>query len=136
MPLSDYEKEVLAQMEAQLSDQDPKLVDQMRGSARFPRVTSRPRRVAFGVVLMLLGIIVLVGGLVASPYLQHLQVLGTLTGVLGFVVVVLGVLQILGILSTPHSRRVPSRKPAVARSGGSFMERQQDKWNRRQNPQS
>lgn len=135
MPLSDYEKEVLAQMEAQLSDQDPKLVDQMRGAAKFARVSSRPRRLAFGVVLMLIGMAVLVGGLVASPYLQGFQLVGTLVGVAGFIVVVLGVLQIFGILSKPQSK-APSRNPAVARSGGSFMDRQQEKWDRRQNPSS
>lgn len=134
MPLSDYEKEVLAQMEAQLSDQDPKLVDQMRGEARFSGLDSRPRRVALGIVVVLIGVTVLVGGLVITPYLRGFQFVGTITGVIGFVVVVLGMLQIFGILSST-TKVTPSRKPAVARSGGNFMNRQQEKWDRRQRPE-
>ena len=134
MPLSDYEKQVLAQMEAQLSDQDPKLVDQMRESAKITGLGSRPRRVAFGVVLMLIGIVVLVAGLIATPYLQNFQFVGTLVGVIGFVIVVLGVLQIFGIGTKPKAAP-ESRRPAAACSGGSFMDRQQEKWERRQRPE-
>lgn len=134
MPLSDYEKEVLAQMEAQLSDQDSKLFDRMRCESRISGAGSRPRRVALGVVLVLVGVTVLVGGLVVTPFLRGLALMGTVAGVVGFVVIVLGVLQIFGVFSHPQAKSSSCPRPVRAQSRVGFMERQQEKWDRRRHP--
>ncbi|EFL94382.1 hypothetical protein HMPREF0574_0333 [Mobiluncus curtisii subsp. curtisii ATCC 35241] len=136
MALSDYEKQVLAQMEAQLHNEDPRMADRMRQTSTKvgePAV-SRPRRVAFGVVLVLIGATVLIGGLIATPYLNGLDFLGTLVGVLGFVVIVLGFLKIFGVGSkSSASKPAPRSQPAGApASRGSFMDRQNERWERRQ----
>lgn len=136
MSLSDYEKQILAQMEAQLSNQDPRLVDRMRETSKAPSSVSRPRRVAFGVVLVLVGVVVLVAGLVSSSTVfRGYEFLGALIGVLGFVLVVVGVLQIFGIGVRSTDPKPPARRPAPAASGGGFMDRQQEKWDRRRRPQ-
>lgn len=136
MALSDYEKQVLAQMEAHLHNEDPKMADRMRQTSTKvgESTASRPRRVAFGVVLVLIGAVVLVGGLIATPYLKGMEFLGTAIGVLGFVVVVLGVLKIFGVGSKSHaSKPAPHGQPAGApASRGSFMDRQNERWERRQ----
>lgn len=136
MALSDYEKQVLAQMEAQLHNEDPKMADRMRQTSTKvggPAV-SRPRRVAFGVVLVLVGAVVLIGGLIATPYLKGFEFLGTAIGVLGFVVIVLGVLKIFGVGSkSSASKPAPRSQPAGASaSHSSFMDRQNERWDRRQ----
>lgn len=136
MALSDYEKQVLAQMEAQLHNEDPKMADRMRQTSTKVSgpAASRPRRVAFGVVLVLVGAVVLIGGLIATPYLKGFEFLGTAIGVLGFVVIVLGVLKIFGVGSkSPESKPAPRSQPAGASaSHASFMDRQNERWDRRQ----
>ncbi len=120
MALSDYEKQVLAQMEAQLQNEDPKMADRMRQTSTKvgESTASRPRRVAFGVVLVLIGAVVLVGGLIATPYLKGMEFLGTAIGVLS---------------KSPASKPAPHGQPAGApASRGSFMDRQNERWERRQ----
>lgn len=136
MALSDYEKQVLAQMEAQLHNEDPKMADRMRQTSTKVGgpTASRPRRVAFGVVLVLIGAVVLIGGLIATPYLKGMEFLGTAIGVLGFVVIVLGVLKIFGVGSKSSASKPALRtQPAGASAAhGSFMDRQNERWDRRQ----
>lgn len=135
MALSDYEKQVLAQMEAQLHSEDPKMADRMREtSTKVGSAKSRPQRVAFGVVMVLIGVTVLIGGLIATPYLNGLNFLGTVFGVIGFVVIVLGVLKIFGVGTKSSSSAKPAAKSSAgARSAnrGSFMDRQNERWDRR-----
>ena len=136
MALSDYEKQVLAQMEAQLHSEDPKMADRMRQTSTKvgESAVSRPRRVAFGVVLILVGAVVLIGGLVATPYLQGWGFLGTAIGVCGFVVTVLGVLKIFGVgMKSSVAKPASQGQPAGASTAqGSFMDRQNERWDRRQ----
>ena len=140
MALSDYEKQVLAQMEEQLHTEDPKMADRMREtSTKVAAASSSPRRVAAGVVMVLIGVAMLIGGLIATPAFGNLGFLGTGISVLGFVVIVLGVLKIFGIGSkgnTTGSSAKPAARPAAparaGRPGGSFMDRQNERWDRRQ----
>ncbi|WP_328587574.1 DUF3040 domain-containing protein [Serinibacter arcticus] len=77
MPLSEYEQRVLAQMERQLSSDDPKLAQTFSGG---PRRTSR---VVLGCLIVLAGLGMLVGGVA-----QHM----TWLGILGFLAMFGGVL--------------------------------------------
>jgi hypothetical protein len=62
MPLSDYERRVLEEMEAQLSSDDPKLATSMS----TPQRPSRRGRVSLGLLLAIGGLALLVGGLAVS----------------------------------------------------------------------
>ena len=77
MPLSDREKKVLAEMEAALSQDDPRLVSALTGSVRTPARS----RALFGVVAVLVGMLILLGGLIAQI---------TVIGLAGFVIALAG----------------------------------------------
>lgn len=130
MPLSEYEQRMLAQMEAQLHADDPRLAETL-GDSAGPDL----RRVALGALVAIAGIGALVGG-VATGWIW--------LGVLGFVAMVGGVL----IGMSPGGK--PARSGGVApgkgsggrggsgpsgggraSTGKSFMERQQQKWEQR-----
>lgn len=119
MPLSEYEQRMLEQMERQLRSDDPKLADTL-GSR-----SSRGSRVLLGVVVLVVGVGVLVGGAALQmPWL----------GVLGFLAMFGGVLL---AVSSPRRPTGPTgivggSGPAPhGRSRPSFMQRMEDRWDRR-----
>ncbi|GAA4286796.1 DUF3040 domain-containing protein [Georgenia daeguensis] len=121
MPLSEYEQRMLQQMEQQLRSDDPRLANTLADRPR-PNV----RRLSLGILLFLLGLGGLIGG-VATGYIW--------LGVLGFVAMLGGVLLAITGPRGGASRgggRGGIRRPGgkVPPSGG-FMQRQEDRWNRR-----
>ncbi|SNU01247.1 Protein of unknown function [Ruaniaceae bacterium KH17] len=113
MPLSEYEQRVLAQMESQLRDADPKLARSLDSQS-----TLDLRRLSIGVVIGILGLVVLVAG-VATHQIW--------LGILGFIVMLAGALYAI-------SRGTRGGKPNAARkpsNSGSFMDRQNDRWDKR-----
>ncbi|GAA1624052.1 DUF3040 domain-containing protein [Georgenia ruanii] len=121
MPLSEYEQRMLQQMEQQLRSDDPRLANTLADKPR-PDV----RRLSLGVLLFLLGLGGLVGG-VATGYVW--------LGVLGFLAMLAGVmLAIGGPRGTAKARGRGKRTggPATSSSSsGGFMQRQEDRWDRR-----
>jgi hypothetical protein len=122
MPLSEYEQRMLQQMEQQLRSDDPRLANTLADRPR-PNV----RRLSLGILLFLLGLGGLIGG-VATSFIW--------LGVLGFIAMLGGVLlAITGPRGGASRRGGPGgvRRPGskVPPSGGGFMQRQEDKWNRR-----
>lgn len=124
MPLSEYEQRVLQQMEQQLRTEDPKLASDF-GSR--PRIDAR--RILIAVALGVAGLAGLLGGVTLS---------WIWLGVLGFLLMLAGVMVLLGggrghQNSTPRgpARKAPSAS-SRAGSGDSFMKRQAEKWERRQ----
>ena len=132
MALSDYEKEVLAEMEAHLSAADPSLASAMTDSAPENDTASRaplrfsPRYVALGAILAVIGLAVILGGVSLG-----FGVWAVLLGVLGFALMVGGIL--LALRQVPASAAADAPKPAKAGSPatGSFMSRQRDQWDGR-----
>lgn len=120
MPLSEHEQRMLDEMERNLYRHDADFV------ASVANVKARPsaRSIVLGALVTLVGF-----ALVVTALSTHL----TLLGVLGFVVVLGGVLLALrtgpatAAAASASSAR-PSSKPA-ARS--SFMDRMNDRWDRR-----
>ena len=119
MPLSEYEQRMLEQMERQLRSDDPKLADTL-GSR-----SSLGSRVLLGVVVLVVGVGVLVGGAALQmPWL----------GILGFLAMFGGVLL---AVSSPRRPTGPTgivggSGPAPrGRSRPSFMQRMEDRWDRR-----
>jgi hypothetical protein len=113
MPLSDRERRLLAEMEAALATDDPRLESRLGGSTLAP---ARPR-ILLGASLTLLGIAIIFGGLISKT---------TPIGVLGFLVALVGVLALirsLGALTTGAARPKGARK--------SFGARLEERWDRR-----
>lgn len=119
MPLSEYEQRMLQEMEQQLRSDDPRLASTLADKAR-PDV----RRLSVGVLLLLAGL----GGLVGGVASGHVWL-----GVLGFLAMLAGVML---AISHPRGRGGvrggrPAGGPARPARGASFMQRQEQRWDRR-----
>lgn len=134
MPLSEREQRLLEQMEQALSADDPKFASHMVAD---PARTRARRRLALGVVLLLLGAGTLVGGVL----LKSIPV-----GALGFAVMVgsaayalgppgpggpsLGSVQPDGAIRRSSRRRRRATDRSISPQGG-FMQRVEKRWERR-----
>ena len=112
MALSDHEKRMLQEMEAALMTEDPRLVSALSGEAK-PMGRNNIMR---GLGLVVLGIVVLFGGLIAKL---------TPVGVLGFIIALGGVIMAISSIgrpSLPKSRRTSS-----------MSARLEQRWDKRNN---
>ena len=119
MPLSEQEQRLLDEMERHLMHNDADVVSAPRDGR-----TLSYRNIIYGTVLVLLGL----GGLIVGVSIPQIVV-----GVIGFAVMLGGV--ILAVTPTRGTlRAVPeSGRPAKAKSSStSFMNRMNDRWDRRQ----
>lgn len=115
MPLSDHEKRMLAEMEAALSADDPRLVSTLNGSSRSPQAG----RLLGGVFALLGGMAVTIAGLVA----QQVAI-----GIVGFLIALGGVLLALSNLSL----KAGSVKAANgAKSKKKWSDRLEERWDKR-----
>ena len=132
MALSDEEQRLLAQMEAALAAEDPKLVNALRGTG-VRRV--HRRRAAVAGVGFFLGLALLVAGISLKT-----DALGIVVSVLGFVVMVAA--SVVAIYSWQHVGGVgadPAQTPDRATSaqgsrGGAdqgFMNKMEERWRKR-----
>ena len=124
MPLSEQEQRLLEEMERNLYRNDADFVHAVGGvRGRRPNY----RAIVLGVLLAVAG----VGALIAGVALQLLIV-----GIIGFALMFAGVL----IAITPSKRGMVSPAPPAEptasakarRSSGGFMDRLNDRWDRRQ----
>ncbi|GAA1057529.1 hypothetical protein GCM10017608_17090 [Agromyces luteolus] len=124
MPLSEQEQRLLEEMERNLYKNDADFVATVGGAGR-----GRPnyRAIVLGVLLAVAGAGALIGG-VASQI--------TVIGVLGFALMFVGVLVAItpskrrGSAATPMPGTGGSSKPAKPQAG--FMDRLNERWDRRQ----
>ena len=129
MPLSEHEQQLLEQMEQALYAEDPKFASQMQGAGA--RAAQR-RRIAVGIVGVVVGLAVVLVGVNTQLWVL---------GAVGFAVLVASAAFAL----TPQRRRArlgsvqsdgtirranPAQRTRSAR-GGSFMERMEQRWDRR-----
>ena len=112
MALSDHERKLLAEMEAALEQEDPRLLSTLTGKAR----TRQSSRAVLGLSILALGAVVLISGLVAQA---------TIVGVIAFVICLAGVLLIITNISL-NSGGKKVKKPGW----GSSLE---ERWDRRNN---
>ncbi|WP_248582150.1 DUF3040 domain-containing protein [Nocardioides sp. InS609-2] len=135
MPLSEEELRLLEQMERALVEEDPKFAHTLRGTAFARR--SRRRAVLAGAVF-LVGIVVLMTGAITEK---------AWVGIIGFLVMLAAAAVALtswqGRGNEPAAPRETSHsgfgvvdggrrhKTRTASSGGSFMERMEERWRRR-----
>jgi uncharacterized membrane protein HdeD (DUF308 family) len=112
MALSDHERKLLAEMEAALEQEDPRLLSTLTGKAR----TRQSSRALLGLSILAIGAVVLISGLVAQA---------TIVGVIAFVICLAGVLLIITNISL-NSGGKKVKKPGW----GSSLE---ERWDRRNN---
>jgi uncharacterized membrane protein HdeD (DUF308 family) len=112
MALSDHERKLLAEMEAALEQEDPKLLSTLTGKAR----TRQGSRALLGFSILVVGLLVLISGLIAKA---------TAVGVIAFLISLAGVILIITNIS------VKSAPKRAKRAGwGSGLE---ERWDRRSN---
>ena len=118
MPLSDHERRLLAEMEAALQQDDPRLVSTMTGKAR----TRQSSRVLVGSLLLLAGMAILLAGLIA----QTIPV-----GIVGFLVALIGVVFIFSNIGStgPGRSSRGSRGPKPKKAP--WSSRLEERWDRR-----
>ncbi|MGN6245417.1 MAG: DUF3040 domain-containing protein [Motilibacteraceae bacterium] len=130
MPLSEHEQRLLEQMERALYAEDPKFASALRGAD--PR-THRRRRIVQASIGFVIGIALLLTGVIV-PFWP--------VGVLGFLVMLgSAFLVVSSWRATPApagprpvggaARPASGARAARAKSSGSFMERMEQRWNRR-----
>ena len=124
MPLSEQEQRLLEEMERSLYHNDADFVASVGASRLRPNY----RSIAIGVLLAVAGIVALIAGVaIAQLWL----------GVLGFVVMFGGVLIAVSPGKAIRSIPGPSSpgRPSQAKSNQGFMDRLNDRWDRRQDGQ-
>lgn len=138
MALSEYEKQVLAEMEAQLNEADPSLASVMTSSlpAETPAAKTgqlSPRRIALGSIIAVVGLAVVVSGVSLG-----FGIWAIVLGVLGFSMMVGGVLLALktSVVEDPSSgsakKRTHPTDSGTSMNPKDFMSRQQERWDRRE----
>jgi hypothetical protein len=132
MPLSEQEQRLLEEMERSLYQNDSDFVARVTRRQGRPTYTS----ITLGVLGALAGVAIVILGLVMRQ---------PLIGIVGFVVMLAGVLFALrpGMGAPKASTKAPRtpssgarRGPASGRSsnGGSFMDRMNERWDKRNDP--
>lgn len=125
MPLSEQEQRLLDEMERHLLHNDADIVSAPSGDR-----TLSYRNLVYGAVLLLVGIGALVAGVALGG---ELGVGSIIIGVVGFAAMLAGVI----LAATPVRRTgVTKQKPGApakpTQNSASFMDRMNDRWDRRQ----
>jgi len=122
MPLSEQEQRLLDEMERHLMNKDADVVSASRDGR-----TLSYRNIVYGTILVLLGL----GGLIVGVSTGIIAV-----GVVAFLVmgggVVLAATPAKGLAALRPAPDKGQRKPSTTASSSSFMDRMNDRWDRRQ----
>ncbi len=120
MPLSEQEQRLLDEMERHLLHNDADVVTAPSGDRALSY-----RNLVYGALLLLAG----VGGLIVGVVLG--DVWGVVVGVIGFAAMLGGVMIAVTPVRKPLSA-APRERAAKQKSSASFMDRMNDRWDRRQ----
>ena len=115
MSLSDRERRLLAEMEAALASDDPRLQTTLTQSA--PSIGRSPSLLQ-GAALLVIGIAALFAGLIAKV---------TIIGIGGFILALGGVLIAIRGVGAPRA----TKSPKAPRARTSFNDRLQNRWDQR-----
>ncbi|OUE21973.1 hypothetical protein BFL34_00445 [Clavibacter michiganensis] len=128
MPLSEQEQRLLEEMERSLYHNDADFVATVSGRRTRPNYTM----VVVGVLVIVLGIAALAAGVITKL---------AIIGILGFAIMIVGALLIFSPrdagagASTASAPRAPSRGAGKRPSSSSFMDRINERWEKRQGGQ-
>lgn len=136
MGLSEKEKQILADMERQFSDvpvaEPPQ--EEASNSVKTQRVNLSPKLIAAITLLVLVGIILLVVGI---SLWSMSKLLAVVIAVFGFVVVLFSVTMPMNSrfanFGVSSGKAVKKGQSSPSAAAPSFRQRQEDKWNRRNN---
>ena len=131
MPLSENEQRLLEQMERALYAEDPKFASAMRGANRRP---GAGRRLFIGSLGIVLGLVLLVFGVSrGSSPLVVLAVVGFAMMLGGTVYAVSSQRKAgpVGVVGPGGAVRASTNSKKRAKSGGTFMQRLEARWDRR-----
>lgn len=122
MPLSEQEQRLLDEMERHLLRNDADVVSAPSGDRALSY-----RNLVYGALLLVVGVGALVAGVVLG------DIVGIIVGVVGFAAMLGGAL----FAMTPVSRPAGAERPraasgSAASSSAAFMDRMNDRWDRRQ----
>jgi predicted phage tail protein len=121
MPLSEQEQRLLDEMERHLMRNDADVVTAPGRALSY-------RNIVYGAILVLVGL----GALIAGVALEMAGI-GIVVGVIGFVVMLGGVvLAVTPMRGAPRTAPAEARTTKPARASASFMDRMNDRWERRQ----
>jgi hypothetical protein len=118
MALSERERRLLAEMEAALASDDPRLQSTLAGGDTATLARRAPGSAIAGIALILGGIAILFGGLISQI---------TPLGIAGFIVALGGLLMVLRTISASGLPSAPRRKSGQ----GNFSARLQERWDQR-----
>lgn len=116
MPLSEHERKLLAEMEAALEQDDPRLVSTLSGKIR----SRQGSRVISGLIALFAGMAILLGGLIAKV---------TVVGICGFAIALLGAFLIISNFSST-ALRTPEKKNS-ARGKKPWGAKLEERWDKR-----
>jgi hypothetical protein len=122
MALSDRERRLLAEMEAALASDDPRLQSTLAGSDTATLIRKAPGGALLGIALIATGIAILFAALITQTSLLAV----ILFGASGFVVALAGVLMLLRSLA---GKGISA--PRTFKSPRSMSARLQERWDRR-----
>ena len=123
MALSDRERRLLAEMEAALASDDPRLQSTLSGGDTATLLRGKSSSLIKAAALILIGIATLFTGLISQI---------PLIGVAGFLVTLTGLVLAIRSLSAPiqGAARAGKGSPKSSRGGG-ISSRLQERWDRR-----
>lgn len=130
MPLSEQEQRLLDEMERHLMQNDADVV--------HASTAGRPlsyRNLVLGAIVAIAGLIAVVAGVALW---SSNTVLGVVIGVVGFIAMIVGVVLAISPSSGPSSAASATGKggrSGTPRSSSSFMDRMNERWDRRQQGQ-
>jgi hypothetical protein len=118
MALSERERRLLAEMEAALASDDPRLQSTLTGGDTATLLRKTPGSAIAGIALILGGIAILFTGLISqiAP-----------VGIAGFIVALAGLLMVLRTIGAKGLPTAPRRTPGQ----GNFSARLQQRWDQR-----
>ena len=116
MPLSEHERKLLAEMEAALTQDDPRLVSTLSGKIRTPQGS----RVLVGVIALFGGMAILLAGLIAKiPAI----------GIAGFIISLVGAFLIISNFSAGVMKNAVGNKSSKNKK--SWGNRLEERWDKR-----
>ena len=141
MPLSEQEQRMLDEMERNLLRTDADVV-----SATPTGAPLNYRNLVLGAVFVVIGLGAMVAGVAMFQSLGSSQIIGIIVGLAGFALMFFGVVFAVrpsakteipvhlddSFASAPSAARGSAPRPNTKQSG--FMDRMNDRWDRRQNP--
>ena len=124
MALSDYERQMLADLESQLSGENVKFAEALAQESNVQmRLSISPKNLVLGLVVVMLGLVTVLTGVAIEI---------VALGVFGVIVIFLGFWYVsAGFHKKPIAGGSAQNNPKPWQNGGDFMQKQAEEWLKR-----